>query len=167
MGSAGGRQRPELPGAFFSSSTSEQEQTPENHSFPPAGLPPSQVLDGPASVQLLHVFFVLARDPGSIGPWFLGAMGRGCSREPPPLACSLSAPPSLLAGFCPDACSDNSPTHHQDTSIFQTPFSSSVVRSGSLRSTDITPVAAAAAAWGMKAAAFQGRHYSPLSQRPL
>lgn len=88
VGNARGRQ---LPRAFFINITSQQEETPENYNFSPAGLPPPQVLDGPAPfwhdpcVSQKYGFFWERRDKGRAGE-------QPRHRPQPPAPCS----PSLL-----------------------------------------------------------------------
>lgn len=96
----------------------------------PVGLPPSQVLDGPGSVQPSQPVCEVEMQEHQAA--LFGSDGARVQPLPhpcPPAPRQPPAPlPSLLGThrFCPDP-SQTSPKHRRDTGVFRTPFSRSLV----------------------------------------
>lgn len=97
----------------------------------PIGLPPSQVLDGPGSVQPSqptcevemqeHQAALFGSDGARVQP--LPHPRPPAPHQPP--APLLSSPSLALTGFAPTPL--RTPQHRQDTGVFQSPFSRSLV----------------------------------------
>lgn len=129
----------EMPGASICRAA---QCFPQHHQFQtggdppgttasPIGLPPSQVLDGPGSVQPSqpacevemqeHQAALFGSDGARVQP--LPHPRPPAPHQPP--APLLSSPSLALTGFAPTPL--RTPQHRQDTGVFQSPFSRSLV----------------------------------------